>query len=106
MSSLKKEKQKEKQKEKSHSVKECSCKGCQFTKSIGYYYPEYVVELTEKINKLDVARNKEIKEIELEIKKGNNVSSLNLEIKNIKKNYDFLINSISEGYFYYNSQKK
>jgi hypothetical protein len=98
MSSLKKEKI------KIHS--ECLCKGCQYTKKIGYYFPDYVVELTQKINQLDDARDKEIKEVELEIKKGKNVSYLNLEIQNIKKNYDFLINSISDGYFCYHLQKK
>jgi len=96
MSSLKKQ--------KAHSSKECSCNVCKFTKTVGYYYKDYVLELTKKINELDVARNKEIKEIELEKKKGKNVPSLNLEIENIKRNYDLLINSISDGYFYYNTQ--
>ena len=91
---------------KSHSVKECPCKNCQDIKHIGYYYPDYVVELTQKINELDIARNKEIKEVEFEIKKGKNVSSLNLEIQNIKRNYDYLINCIGEGYFCYQTQKK
>ena len=95
MSSLKKQ--------KTHPVKECSCKNCKDIKHIGYYYPDYVVELTKKINELDISRNKEIKEIELEKKKGKNIPYLNLEIQNIKRNYDFLINSISEGYFYYNT---
>lgn len=93
-------------KQNSHSVKECYCSVCQFTKKVGYYYKDYVIELTQKINELDVARNKEIKEIELEKKKGKNVPYLNLEIENIKRNYDLLINSISDGYFYFNSQKK
>lgn len=87
------------------SVKECPCKNCQDIKHIGYYYPDYVVELTKKINELDIARNKEIKEVEFEIKKGKNVSYLILEIENIKKNYDYLVNSISEGYFCYHIPK-
>ena len=99
MSSLKK------QKSYQHQDKECCCNVCQFTKTVGYYYKDYVLELTKKINELDIARNKEIKEIELEKKKGKNVPSLNLEIENIKRNYDLLINSISDGYFYYNTQK-
>ena len=100
MSSLKKEKN------HSSSKKECPCKNCQDIKHIGYYHSDYVVELTQKINELDAARNKEIKEIEFEIKKGKNISYLNLEIQNIKRNYDFLVNSISEGYFCYHLQKK
>jgi len=70
MSSLKKQ--------KIHFVNKCSCNVCKFTKTVGYYYKDYVLELTKKINELDVARNKEIKEIELEKKKGKNVPSLNL----------------------------
>ena len=99
MSSLKK------QKSYQHQDKECCCNVCQFTKTVWYYYKDYVLELTKKINELDITRNKEIKEIELEKKKGKNIPSLNLEIENIKRNYDLLINSISDGYFYYNTQK-
>ena len=34
---------------KSHPKIECPCKNCQDIKHLGYYYPDYVIELTQKI---------------------------------------------------------